>query len=162
MQPCRAMPMRNVPAGAAILCAILGALACNGELTPTPSAPTQPTTPPVDVTGTWSGPAADSSGPGQMTWRLTQASSAINGTLAIHDTDTGVNGQGSITGTVAGSSISFSIAIAAGGFEAPFATCMSSVSGTATVSSPTITGTYTGSNSCTGPISAGQLTLNKQ
>ena len=154
--------MRNVWVVAAILCALLGAFACNGEQTPTPTEPTQPTAPPVDVTGTWSGSAADSSGSGQMTWRLTQANSAINGTLVILDTDTGVNGQGSVTGTVAGSSISFSIAIAAGGFDAPFATCTSSVSGTATVSSPTITGTYTGSNSCTGPISAGQLTLSKQ
>ncbi len=97
-----------------------------------------------------------------MRWELTQSGSQFSGMFTMRDADTGVNGQGSVTGTATASSITFSLTVGAGGFEPPFATCTSTVSGTANVSSTVLDGTYTGTNSCTGTVSSGQLTLNRQ
>lgn len=141
------------------------AVALGAACSSTHSSPVEPTPPPAavaDVAGTWSGLAADSSGPGEMTWRLTQSAATLSGTFAMRDADTGLNGQGTITGTLSGSTLTFAIAVAAGGFDAPFGTCSSSATGTADVSATAIAGTYTGSNSCTGTITSGQLTLSRQ
>ena len=130
-----------------------------------PSSPTQPTTgpPPFDLTGKWSGTATDSSGPGQMTWQVTQQSGVMfSGTLTMTDTTARVTGTGTVSGSVSSSSVSFSLAIPAGGFGGTYASCTVSASGTAQASSSQLTGTYAGSNSCTGAITSGQFTLSKQ
>lgn len=75
---------------------------------------------------------------------------------------TTVTGRGTVSGTVSGATIQFSISVLAGGFDSPFVACTADISGTGSVSSTSITGTYTGSSSCGGAISSGQLTLNKQ
>jgi hypothetical protein len=125
--------------------------------------PTGPSNPaPASVSGTWSGSATDSSGGGAMSWQLTQADTSISGTATITDTGTGVTGRGSISGTLSGSSLRFSIAIPARGFDSPFESCSATVSGDAQASASTLTGTYTGSNSCAGSIASGSFTLNKQ
>ena len=134
--------------------------ACGSESKP--DGPTGPSDPAASVSGTWSGSATDSSGGGVMSWQLTQADTSISGTVTITDTGTGVNGRGSISGTLSGSSIRFSIAIPAGGFDSPFASCSATVSGDAQASASSLTGTYTGSNSCAGSIGSGSFTLNKQ
>jgi hypothetical protein len=44
-----------------------------------------------------------------------------------------------------------------------FPTCSATITGTAEgLTASTIAGTYTGTNSCTGPFSAGQFSLTKQ
>jgi hypothetical protein len=135
--------------------------ACSHDGAPsTQPTPTPPPTP-VDLGGTWSGPASDSSGPGRLTWELTQNGTVFTGTIAMSDTDTGVSGHGSISGTVSGSASHFSMSVAAGGFEDPFGSCTSSVSGDAELSSAAITGAYSGSNSCTGSIASGQIRLTR-
>lgn len=123
----------------------------------TPSAPAD-----SGLTGTWRGTASDSSGPGQMTWQLTQAGGTINGTVTMTDTATGLTGRGSISGTLSGETLRFTLNIPAGGLDAPFGSCRSEVSGDAQVSGTTMTGSYSGSSSCAGAIASGQLTLNKQ
>ena len=136
--------------------------ACGGDGKsdgPTDPSP-QPT--PVNVSGAWTGSATDSSGGGAMSWQLTQADTSISGNATLTDTATGVNGRGSISGTLSGSSIRFSIAIPAGGFDSPFESCSATVSGDAQATASSLTGTYTGSNSCAGSIGSGTLTLNKQ
>ena len=53
----------------------------------------------------------------------------------------------------------FSISVPAGGFDSPFGSCTASVSGDAQATSSAINGTYSGVNSCTGAITAGQVAL---
>ena len=127
--------------------------------------PTEPSaTPPavLEITGTWNGPASDSSGPGTMTWRVTQAGSSFAGDLTLEDTATGVRGSGTISGSVTGGSVRFSIDVPAGGFGAPFVLCAAEVAGEAQLTSTSLTGTYAGTNSCTGTIESGEMTLTRQ
>jgi hypothetical protein len=125
--------------------------------------PTQPSSAPsaLNVTGTWIGSASDSSGPGQMIWRLIQTDTSFSGTLTMSDASTNVSDRGSVSGSVSGSSIRFSISVQAGGFDSPYASCSTNVSGDAQASSSSITGTYSGTHSCTGAIASGQFTLTR-
>jgi hypothetical protein len=140
--------------------ALLWAVACGGssgttQPSPTPSAP-------VNLSGSWGGSASDSSGPGQMSWQLAQTDTAFSGGIRMTDTGTGVGGTGSVSGSVSGAAVQFSITVPAGGFQSPYGSCTATASGSGQATSSTITGTYTGSNSCSGTISSGQLSLNKQ
>lgn len=143
--------------------ALVSGMACGGSHgSPTPTQPASPGSSPVNLTGTWSGSASDSSGPGQMTWQLTQTDSSLSGTVTIIDTGTKLSGRGFVSGTISGSMMPFSISIPGGGFDSPYESCTASVAGDGQVSGSSITGTYSGSHSCTGAITSGQLTLNKQ
>jgi hypothetical protein len=96
-----------------------------------------------------------------MTWQLTQTDASFSGTVRATDTSTGAVGTGSVSGTITGSTLQFSITIPAGGYPSPYASCTANVSGSGQATSSTITGTYTGTSSCAGTIGSGQLTLNK-
>ena len=98
-----------------------GSACGGGEPSPTQPSPTQPSADPANLAGVWSGSASDSSGPGQMTWQLTQTGAAFTGTSVITDTSTGYSGRGTVSGTLSGSSIRFSISVPAGGFDGPYA-----------------------------------------
>lgn len=97
-----------------------------------------------------------------MSWQISQSDTTVSGTVTMTDTSTGVSGRGTIAGSVSSSSLHFSVSIPAGGFDSPYASCAATISGDGQASAASITGTYTGSNSCSGSISAGQLTLSKQ
>ena len=97
-----------------------------------------------------------------MSWQLTQTDASVAGPATMIDATGGVNGRGTVSGTLTGSSIRFSMSVPARGFDNPYASCSASVSGEAQASSSSITGTYSGSNSCSGAIASGQFTLNKQ
>ena len=147
-----------------LVCALLVADACAGgdsgsSGSPSPGAPsgTQST-----LSGTWTGNASDSSGSGVISWQLSESGTSFSGSATIGDTRTGVNGRGSISGTVSGgASITFSISIPAGGFDNPFGSCSANLSGTGQASSSSITGTYSGANSCSGDVGSGQFTVTK-
>jgi hypothetical protein len=71
-----------------------------------------------------------------------------------------------VSGTVSGSTLHFTMTIPAGGFDAPFAGCSSTLTGDALLiaSTPAALGaTYSGSaaGSCAASITAGQFTLSK-
>jgi hypothetical protein len=68
--------------------------------------------------------------------------------------------HGTISGTLTGSSLQYSLTIPAGGFDG--SNCTASVNGTATATATTLNGSYTGSQSCTGSIGSGSLTLDKR
>ena len=151
---------------AATAVAVIALAGCSksdpGGTTPSPTTP-------ANIAGTWSGPASDSSGTGTMTWTVTQAGRTISGPLAIVASvaaDVNVAGAGTLSGTVTGNSIAFTLTIPAGGFGPPYSSCTSTSSGTATVAGNAISGSYTGTVSgatnCSGAIGAGQLNLNKQ
>jgi hypothetical protein len=125
--------------------------------------PTQPSVPVSNtLTGTWSGSASDSTGPGQMSWQITQSDSSFAGTVTMTDGGTGLGGRGSVSGTVSNGSIHFSISVSAGGFDSPYESCTAEVSGDGQASTSSLTGTYAGSNSCTDAITSGQLSLTRQ
>ena len=117
--------------------------------------------PPASAAGNWSGSASDQSGAGTMTWVLTQNGSAVSGSMTMTDQGSGVTGRGSVSGTVTGSTLQFTLTVPAGGFDAPFSACTTNVNGSASVSATALSGTYTGSSSCQA-IATGQFTLNKQ
>ena len=123
-----------------------------------------PTTPSSGggLTGTWVGTASDSSGPGQMTWQITESGGSFNGPVTMTDAATKLTGRGNVAGTVSGASIRFSIAVPAGGFDAPYTGCTADATGEGQVNGSAISGTFQGSSSCGGTITSGQLTLNKQ
>jgi hypothetical protein len=156
-------PLFGVPTLALLF--VAAAVACGGNGgsgSPTQPPPSPAASGPVSLTGSWSGTASDSSGPGQVTWQLTQAGTSFSGTATLTDSSTGLGGRGTVSGTVSNTSIHFSMSIPAGGFDSPYAACTAEVSGDGQVSAASITSTFAGSNSCTGAITSGQLTLNKQ
>jgi len=147
------------------IAAVAFSAACGGggssSTQPSPTPAPAPSAP-VNVLGAWAGTASDSSGPGQMTWQVTQSDTAVSGTVTMTDTSTGASGRGSLSGTMSGSALRFTISIAAGGFDFPYAACSASVTGDATASTSSISGSYSGTNSCSGAVSSGQISLSKQ
>jgi hypothetical protein len=140
---------------------MLGSAACGGSDGGSGGNPAGPSGD-ASVSGTWSGSASDSTGAGQMMWSLTQTGTSFSGSATVTDTATSVTGRGSVSGTVSGRTVSFTITIPAGGFDEPYGTCTTSVSGEATASGASMTGTYSGTSSCQNPVAGGQFTLNKQ
>jgi hypothetical protein len=96
-----------------------------------------------------------------MTWQLEQSGASVSGSLTMTDSTTGISGQGTVSGTLSGATLNFTLRVPAGGFGGSWASCTVDVTGSAQVGGSSMTGTYTGSNSCSGSIQAGQLTLTK-
>jgi hypothetical protein len=130
--------------------------ACGSASSSTPAAPSASS---VNVAGSWRGTATDSSGEGSLTLQVTQSGTDLSGTVTMSAIT--VTGRGTVTGTVSGSTIRLTITIPAGGFDAPFSGCTATVSGDGQASASAINATYTGTNSCSGPVTKGQLTLTK-
>src|SRR5262245_36060233 len=146
------------------LFALVSASACaggGGGGSASPSQPTSPSAAEASLSGTWTGSAADSSGPGVLSWQVSQSGSSISGSVTMADTRTGIIGRGSLSGSLSGSSITFSISVPVGGFDNPFGSCSATISGTAQAGTGSITGTYTGSNSCSGDVGSGQFSMSR-
>ena len=120
---------------------------------------TGPSDVPAGLAGDWSGTAEDSSGAGHMTWRLSQVEGWFSGSVHLIEDSTSALGYGSVTGTVEGTTVAFSITIPAGGFSTPYAHCTATLAGTATLGRTRMTGTFAGLNSCSGAVSDGTFTL---
>jgi hypothetical protein len=131
--------------------------ACKGASSSSP--PSAPSASSVNVAGSWRGTANDSTGPGSITMQVTQSGADLSGTVTMSVTT--ITGRGTLTGSVSGSTIRLTITIPAGGFDVPFAGCTATVSGNGQASAASITATYTGTNSCSGPVTKGELTLSK-
>jgi uncharacterized protein (TIGR03437 family) len=115
-----------------------------------------------DITGVWSGTASDSSGPGRMTWRLTQTGPTVTGTIFLSTPLGTVVFNGNFSGTVSGQALTFSIDVSRGGIPT-LPSCSVTLQGTSTTITNTILmGIYAGTNSCTGPFSNGSFNLTKQ
>jgi hypothetical protein len=142
------------------LLTLMSASACGGE-SPSPSAPSPPPAAAVNIAGQWRGIASDSSGPGSITIQLTQSSTNLSGTVTMAVTGTSITGRGTLTGTLTGSTLRFTITIPAGGFDAPYASCNVSVSGDGRATATSITASYSGTNSCSGAVTGGDMNLSK-
>jgi hypothetical protein len=142
---------------------VMLAAACGGDSVLSPSA--------VSLTGTWTGSASDSSismgqgsamgqaGMGTMTWPLTQVGSTVTGSMTF----SGMQGRmaGTFVGIMNGDDMAFTMDLPGGSMMSPG--CSSRAVGTAHVNRMTMmmTGTYTGSNSCSGPYIDGRMTLTR-
>ncbi len=117
---------------------------------------------PMDLTGTWSGTASDSTGPGRMTWRLTQTGTMLAGSVSALTPSGTVVFNGTFSGTITGTNLRFAIEVPKGGIVG-FPGCSVSINGSSTnITTSGIAGIYTGNNSCTGPFSSGSFSLMKQ
>lgn len=147
--------------GVALLVTLSVSCGGSGSSNPTPT-PTTPTPPTIALGGTYSGSVSDSTGPGRMTWTISQAGTSLSGPVTATTELGTVSFTGTLSGTLSGTSLSFTINVPAGSISG-LPSCSATITGTATgVTTSTIAGTYTGTNSCTGPFSAGQFSLTKQ
>src|SRR5262245_24690951 len=87
-------------------CAI-GVSACNNEA---PSTPTP--TPQLDVSGRWAGDMSFMGVTGRMTWTLTQSATAVTGPVLVAVPSGTVLLNGFLTGTLTGSSLTYTISVA--------------------------------------------------
>lgn len=144
------------------------AAACGGGTS------TSPSSAPASMAGTWTGSGSDSSSSlgqgsmmgqadmGAMTWQLTQRGSTVSGAMSF--AGSGMQGRtpGSFQGTMSGDDMTFTMVMAAGSMMS--SGCSSNATGTAHVNraTMTMTGTYSGSNSCSGAFTSGQMTMNQR
>jgi hypothetical protein len=152
---------RATPPAALVLTCVLAAttfVACGSKEESTPTSPS----PSVNLTGTFAGTVSDASGPGRMTWQLTQSGAQVTGTFTATDDTSGVAVTGDVSGTLSDTNLPVRMNTPAGRLPAPYTNCSIASEGTAQVTSTTINGTYTGRNSCTGTFGTGRFSLTKQ
>jgi hypothetical protein len=148
------LPMRTPVVVLALVTTLAGWTACSHS----PSAPTSDA---ADVSGAWAGAAADTTGFGDVQWQVTQSGGTFAGTVAITDRTVPVTGRGTVSGSILSGTLRFTMVVPSGGFDNPFGECSTTVTGDATVSATTITGTYAGVSTCGGKVYGGQLTLRR-
>lgn len=128
----------------------------------------------IAATGTWSGTSTDSTtaslgaggmmgqaGMGTMNWQLTQNGSNVTGTMSF----SGVPGSampGTISGTMSGQDMTFTMDMPVGSMMS--GTCSAHATGTAHMdgAAMTMTASYSGTNSCAGPFTNGQMTMSRR
>jgi hypothetical protein len=106
-----------------------------------------------------------------LTWTLIQNGNAIAGTMNISDSGRGMMGNGSMQGTINGSTMTFHMAVPNGNFSGMMSSCSMSADGQVQMSDDghTMTGTYSGSmsgmmsqmQSCGGAMNNGRFTLTR-
>ena len=146
------------------------ASACGGSATTSPSASTAS----ASMAGAWVGIASDSSSSigagsmmgqadmGTMTWQLTENGSIETGPMTF--SGSGMQGRtpGTLVGTMSGDDMSFAMDMPSSSMMSTG--CSSRATGTAHVNrtTMTMTGTYSGSNSCSGAYTSGQMTMTRR
>lgn len=123
------------------------------------------------LNGAWSGMGVDSQGATTVTWALTQTGAAVSGTVktqAVDPNDGSCNSchrnkTGTISGTMAGTTLTMTMFFAAGGAGDPTPACTATLTGTATtIAANQLTGSYAGADSCEGPFVDGTLAMARQ
>ena len=146
---------------ALIVAALLACVATACSEKSTPPAPT-----PINVTGTWVGNLTVLNNPVQMTWTLTQSDATnVTGPVFLGLASGTVLLNGFLTGTLSGSTLTYTISVGPGGVPAQ-PNCAGQIGGTmavnvAAVSTMTGSSAVTGSN-CTPPFPGGTITLTKR
>jgi trimeric autotransporter adhesin len=113
---------------------------------------------PVSLTGVWGGTGSDSTGASSFTVVLTQSSANLGVSGTVTFVSNGMPGSGTFSGALSVYSPIVPFVIS-GTATSGSTTCNLTIRGYAQASSISITSAYTGTNSCIGPISNGQLTL---
>ena len=127
----------------------------------TPSTPTQQ----VTLTGRWTGDLSVQGVTGQTVWTLTQSGTSVTGPVTIGLPNGVIFVNGALTGTVAGSTLTYTIAVGPSGVPTQPA-CTGQFAGTTTVSIAAVS-TMTGrialvSSSCAIQFPASNISLTKQ
>jgi len=131
------------------------------------NAPSSPSTPAVtSFAGTWTGDLALQTTATRMTWTLSQSGTTVTGPVIVTLPSGIVLMNGALTGTVASSTLTYTIAVAAGGIPSQPA-CSGQLGGTVSQSSGTspvtLSGSYAvASSTCATPFSSGSFTLARQ
>jgi len=135
---------------------------CGSDAPSSPSSSSGSASSSVNLVGTWTGTGSDSSGPGTFTWNITQQNgNQISGTITFRNASN-IGGLGAISGTLSGTTLAFTLHVPVGALPPPFSLCAISSDGSAqNVTASRISGTYTGTNSCSGPFNNGTLTMTK-
>jgi len=130
---------------------------CGDKSTPTTPAPTQ-----LDVSGRWAGDLTVQGVSGRMTWTLTQTNTSVTGPVLVSLPSGTVLLNGFLTGTLTGTSLSYTIAVGPGGIPNQ-PTCGGQIGGTMAAAMSTMNGSIgVMSSSCTIQFSSNNLTLTKQ
>jgi hypothetical protein len=144
-----------------VSCLCLAVSACGST---SPSTPTSPQT--LDLSGTWSGDLAVTGATARMTWTLARSSATdVTGPVVINLPTGTVLLNGVLSGTLAGSTLTYTIAVGPGAIPSqPACTGQLAGSMTATIG---VTSTLAGniavkSSTCTIPFSGGNLTLTRE
>ena len=137
--------------------------------TPTPTSTASPP-PPLDLTGTWTGSGSDGLGSESFTWILSQTGSALSGSASMRPpslTDGSCGSchkvkDGSISGSIVGSSVTLRMAFALGGSQ-PTPTCLVTLDVSASgVTSTSLSSSYNGSDSCEPAVALGSITMTRR
>jgi hypothetical protein len=143
----------------AIFACIASLASCND----TPMTPSELTR--LTVTGRWIGDLTVQDVTGRMTWTLTQTGQSVTGPVLISLPSGTVLLNGTLTGTLDGLSLPYTIAVAPNGIPNQ-PTCMGQLGGTMTVTTasvPTMTGPLAiMSTNCTILFTTNNFTLTKQ
>lgn len=120
--------------------------------------------PALTFAGTWSGDLTVQGQAARMTWTLTQNGSSVSGPVLVGLANGVVLLNGALTGTLSGSTLTYSIDVSPGGIPTQPA-CTGRLDGTAAVmqSAPTsMTGSYTvATSTCATGFSSGNFTLTR-
>lgn len=124
-----------------------------------------PSLPAIDITGTWSGPTTFDGQSSKMVWTLVeQPGGAVTGSMFDALPSGTVLINGSLTGTVNGSTLTYAIAIGAGAIPS-LPTCTGQLTGSMQISigtPSTLAGSFTvAASSCPSPLAGGPLTLTR-
>lgn len=141
---------------------VLVALVAAGCTAASPAAPTAHT-----MTGTWTGPASDSTGSmmgagltsammASTTWTVTQNGNAFSGTMQFPGH---MGGGMTVSGTMNGTTGTFTMTMSPGSMMSGL--CSATATGTFDMDDmmTLFHGTYAGTNSCTGPFDHGDVSL---
>lgn len=124
--------------------------------------PTRPSDPPLNISGTWRGAITVDNTPAQMTWTLTHTSASVSGPVVVALASGTVLLNGALTGTLTGMTLTYTIAVPAGGIPLQ-PSCSGQIGGTTTViSASTMSGTFAvTSSTCSTGLTSGTFTLTR-
>jgi hypothetical protein len=141
-----------------LLVVLLGGSACTTTSTTAPESST------VDLTGTWTGTLTVQGIPVLVKWTLSQTGANISGSALALLADGTVLTNGSLTGTMSGSTLTYTITVGPGGIPAQ-PSCTGQLQGSLAVQlglTPIMNGSLSlVSATCTPPVSSGSLALSK-
>ena len=150
-------PMRSILA--VLIATTLSFGACSNDSSSGPSTPST-----LNLAGTWTGSVTFQGVTAQMSWMLSESGTSVSGPVLVALSSGTVLLNGSLTGTISGSTLTYTISVAADGIPSR-PTCTGQLSGTMTVtigSPSTMTGAPTiSSNTCAPPISSENVTLTR-
>jgi len=119
----------------------------------------------TSAAGTWVGNVFALGQNTTMTWQLSQSNEAVSGTVTVAQSNGIVLLNGSLTGSLAGSTLTYMITVGPGAIPA-LPNCTGQLGGTTTISTgstTTMTGNYTvASSTCPASFPDATFTLTKQ